>query len=208
MYDLKALFNPKNVCVWKRHLYTGNLNSESPGDSKNAFLHWGDGLDVLEVRQRHEYQTNVTRLAPCKSWNWNQARQQGSIISTRQRLACSRYVNEVTRLTSTVGMTSWHLLLTNANPVSMYCSNRPFRKARSASARLIACSGVDRLPASLPSQLLRSACSCQASKQVWQEAAIYFSFDICATAGYQYIAVCTWFVACQALWDFQLLSGT
>ena len=68
---------------------------------------------------------------------------------------CKRYVKEVTRLTSTVSMTSWHLLLlTRARPVSTYCSKRPFRKARSASVRVTLCSGVDKLLASLPSQLL------------------------------------------------------
>jgi len=38
-----ALFNPKtSVLIQKRHPYTGNLNSETLGDSKNAFLLWGD----------------------------------------------------------------------------------------------------------------------------------------------------------------------
>ena len=32
------------VLIQKRHPYTGNLNSEMPGDSKNAFLHCGDVL--------------------------------------------------------------------------------------------------------------------------------------------------------------------
>jgi len=37
-----ALFNPKtSILIQKRHPYTGNLNSEMPGDSKNAFLHCG-----------------------------------------------------------------------------------------------------------------------------------------------------------------------
>ncbi len=40
-----ALFNPEtSILIQKRHPYTGNLNSETPGDSKNAFLHWGDVL--------------------------------------------------------------------------------------------------------------------------------------------------------------------
>ncbi len=35
-----ALFNPKTyVLVQKRHPYARNLRSETPGDSKNAFLH-------------------------------------------------------------------------------------------------------------------------------------------------------------------------
>jgi len=39
---LFALFNPKtSILIQKRHPYTGNLNSEMPGDSKNAFLHYG-----------------------------------------------------------------------------------------------------------------------------------------------------------------------
>ena len=39
-----ALFNPETsiaVVIQEHHLYTGNLNSETPGDSKNGFLHCG-----------------------------------------------------------------------------------------------------------------------------------------------------------------------
>ena len=40
---MKALFNPEtSILIQKRHLYTGNLNSEMSGDSNNAFLHCGD----------------------------------------------------------------------------------------------------------------------------------------------------------------------
>ncbi len=36
----RALFNPEtSFLIQKRHLYTGNLNSETPGDSRNTFLH-------------------------------------------------------------------------------------------------------------------------------------------------------------------------
>ena len=43
-----ALFNPKtSFLIQKRHPYTGN--SETPGDSKNAFLHWGDVLGSSTV---------------------------------------------------------------------------------------------------------------------------------------------------------------
>ena len=48
--DTSALYNPKSsILIQKRHPYTENLNSETPGDSKNAFLHWGDvlGLDAM-----------------------------------------------------------------------------------------------------------------------------------------------------------------
>jgi len=42
-----ALFNPETlILIQKRHPYAGNLNSETPGDSKNAFLHWGDVLGI------------------------------------------------------------------------------------------------------------------------------------------------------------------
>lgn len=40
------------VSIWNRHPYTGNLDSETPGGSKNAFLHWGDVFDVLEEKGR------------------------------------------------------------------------------------------------------------------------------------------------------------
>ncbi len=43
--EIDALFNPEtSIFIQKRHPYTGNLNSETPGDSKNAFLHCGDVL--------------------------------------------------------------------------------------------------------------------------------------------------------------------
>ena len=39
----KALFNPKtSILLQERHPYTGNLNSEMRGDSKNAYRHRGD----------------------------------------------------------------------------------------------------------------------------------------------------------------------
>ncbi len=39
----KALFNPKtSILIQKRHPYTGKLNSETSGDSRNAFLPCGD----------------------------------------------------------------------------------------------------------------------------------------------------------------------
>jgi len=38
-----ALFNPEtSILIQKLSFYSGNLNSETPGDSKNAFLRWGD----------------------------------------------------------------------------------------------------------------------------------------------------------------------
>ncbi len=52
---MKALFNPEtSILIQKRHPYTGNLNSETSGDSKNACLHWGD---VLGVRATYLLQT-------------------------------------------------------------------------------------------------------------------------------------------------------
>ncbi len=48
--DLNALFNPEtSILIQKRHPYTGNLNSETLGDSKNAFLHWGDVLGFPNI---------------------------------------------------------------------------------------------------------------------------------------------------------------
>ncbi len=41
-----ALLNfETSISIQKRHSYTRNLNSETSGDSKNAFLHCGDVLD-------------------------------------------------------------------------------------------------------------------------------------------------------------------
>ena len=43
-----ALLNPEtSILIQKRHSYTKNVNSETLRDSKNAFLHWGDVLDLL-----------------------------------------------------------------------------------------------------------------------------------------------------------------
>jgi len=40
-----ALFNPKtSISIQKSHPYTGNINSQTSGDSKNAFLHCQDVL--------------------------------------------------------------------------------------------------------------------------------------------------------------------
>ena len=46
----QALFNPEPaVLIQKRHPYTGDLNSETPGDSTNAFLHWGYVLGMSDI---------------------------------------------------------------------------------------------------------------------------------------------------------------
>jgi len=46
----QALFNPEtSISIQKRHPYIGNLNSETLGDSKNAFLHWGDVLGTFNM---------------------------------------------------------------------------------------------------------------------------------------------------------------
>ena len=33
---------PKRLFKFRNPPYTGNLNSETPGDSTTVFLHWGD----------------------------------------------------------------------------------------------------------------------------------------------------------------------
>jgi len=48
--DCKLLAIPKRLfAIQKRPFYTGNLNSETPGNSKNAFLHWGDVLGESNI---------------------------------------------------------------------------------------------------------------------------------------------------------------
>ena len=48
--NIAALLNPEtSILLQKRHPYTGNLNRETSGDSKNAFLHWGDVLGLTYV---------------------------------------------------------------------------------------------------------------------------------------------------------------
>jgi len=42
-----------SILIQKRHPYTGNLNSDPSGDSKNVLLHGGDGLDPkMQILQR------------------------------------------------------------------------------------------------------------------------------------------------------------
>ncbi len=49
--NVEALFNPEtSIQIQKRPFYSGNQNSETPGDSKNAFLHWGDVLVLFMLR--------------------------------------------------------------------------------------------------------------------------------------------------------------
>jgi len=51
LLTLSALFNPEtSVVIQKRHPYTGNLNSETSGDSKYAFLHCGDVLATHHMK--------------------------------------------------------------------------------------------------------------------------------------------------------------
>ncbi len=46
----EALLNPEtSVFIQERHPYTGNLNSETSGDSINAFLHCGDVLGLRDL---------------------------------------------------------------------------------------------------------------------------------------------------------------
>jgi len=46
----RDLLNPEtSILIQKCHQYTGNLNSETSGDSKNAFLYCGGVLGVPVV---------------------------------------------------------------------------------------------------------------------------------------------------------------
>ncbi len=46
----RAVFNPKtSIFIQRRHPYTGDLNSETSGDSKNTFLHCGDVSEFAEL---------------------------------------------------------------------------------------------------------------------------------------------------------------
>ena len=61
-----ALFNPEpSTSTQQCHPYTGNLNSQTSGDSQNAFLHWGDalGTDIaLHMPYTHIVICNRVRL--------------------------------------------------------------------------------------------------------------------------------------------------
>ena len=37
-----------SILIQKRPCYSGNLNSETPGDSKNAYLHWEDVVGITQ----------------------------------------------------------------------------------------------------------------------------------------------------------------
>lgn len=51
-HDASALFNPVTSIVFQKcHPYTGNVISETLGDSQNALLHWGDVLGGSLVAQ-------------------------------------------------------------------------------------------------------------------------------------------------------------
>ena len=50
LWHHQALLNPEaSVLIQKCQSHTGKLSSETPGDSKNAFLHCGDDLAVFPV---------------------------------------------------------------------------------------------------------------------------------------------------------------
>ncbi len=45
-----AVFDTEtSILIENRHPYTGNVNSEMPGDRQNAFLHCGDAQDETRV---------------------------------------------------------------------------------------------------------------------------------------------------------------
>ena len=58
--SLSALFSLKaSILIHKCHPYTGNLNSETPGDSKNAFLHREDVLGHEHRSNKHSATAHV-----------------------------------------------------------------------------------------------------------------------------------------------------
>ncbi len=55
-----ALLNPEtSILIQKRHPYTRSLHSETPGDSKNAFLHWGDVSALLNPETSIEFRNVI-----------------------------------------------------------------------------------------------------------------------------------------------------
>lgn len=51
--DVTAFFNPEtSILILKRRPYTGNLNTETSGDSKKAFQHCGDVL--VQLNEHHK----------------------------------------------------------------------------------------------------------------------------------------------------------
>ena len=71
--DCEALVNPKMASVQKCHPYTGNLNSETSGDSKNGVLSWGDvsnGVSPLLIC-RHDHQESHECTWCCRHWEYD-----------------------------------------------------------------------------------------------------------------------------------------
>ncbi len=55
-----ALLNPETSdLIQKRHPYAGIINSETSGDSKNAFLHCGDAVGVIRGANRRCRGNNI-----------------------------------------------------------------------------------------------------------------------------------------------------
>jgi len=66
MAALQILFNPKtSIPIQKRHPYTGNLHSGTSGDSRNAFLHWGDVLGAYFVTMHKAWQYHAGKVGRC-----------------------------------------------------------------------------------------------------------------------------------------------
>jgi len=63
---LISFFQSRNVYVNSEMAYTGNLNPETPGDSKNAFLHGGHVLDLTQAAcVLSAERLLVVQLCPC-----------------------------------------------------------------------------------------------------------------------------------------------
>jgi hypothetical protein len=63
-----ALFHPKtSIFLQNRPSYSGSLNPEMPGSSKNASLHWGDVLGNVKGGFSCSSMRNVSCFTVCKS---------------------------------------------------------------------------------------------------------------------------------------------
>ena len=70
MQVLVALFIPEtSIIIQKRRPHNGYLNSETPGDSKNAFLHCGDvsGCSEWRVSADKDHEGPLHKLMPDKA---------------------------------------------------------------------------------------------------------------------------------------------
>ncbi len=93
-----ALFNHKTSSSLQKHpSYSGNLNSEMPGDSKSALIHGGDVLGRLPENQPtlgHHAGDRHQPAAICAQWNTKPNAENDDGVCFSLSLKASRHQHE------------------------------------------------------------------------------------------------------------------